>query len=162
SLPVPLVVAGPTAEESSLPSTMTGTFGDFRRSFLGFPAAKALPAPAADVLARLDGAPWIAGRGHGKGRIAAVAAPDLWRVGGPGSGRAPYEELLGRVVAWLEGPRAGVGVELSQDLRRLDGRELPVPDVAGLAVDPVDPYQLLPEGRGRRRVDAARENRPFL
>lgn len=157
---LPLPSTASAGEESLLPSTITGTLGGRRASFLGFPAWRATLPVGGVVLGRLGDAPWIVGRSVGKGRIAALTAPDLWRAG-PG-----YEALLGDLIGWLEAGRGGGGVVLTPDLRTLvlgDSRvALPASEIAGLAVDPIDPFALLPPGRGRQRVEAIRRHVPFL
>jgi hypothetical protein len=162
TLPLPETeVAG----ESALPSRVTGTFAGTTSSFTGFPAWKSSLPLAGVVLGRLDGAPWIVGRAVEKGRIAALTAPDAWRVGAPGS-RSEYETLLYGVAAWLEAGRFGEPVTLSADLRYLivgsEAIPLPAAQAAGLTVDPVDPLVLLPAGPGRERVQARRQHIPLV
>lgn len=164
SLPLPETVE-PSAEASNLPSRVTGSIGERTLTFVGFPSWKTTLPTAGLVLARLDGAPWIVGRGVGRGRIAAVTAPDAWRAGVPGSS-ADYEALLSDVVGWLEAGRAGASISLSPDFRSLVSGDasvlLPVAAISGLPVDPVDPLSLLPPGPARERVLARRLHLPFL
>lgn len=158
-LPLP-TVAAESAEENSLPTRVTGTLGDRRVTFLGFGAWKASLPVAGLVLGRLGHAPWIVGRSVGRGRIAAMTAPDAWRTG------RDYATVLGDVVGWLEANRAGSGAALSPDYRSLSlgGQRvsLPASGIGGFAVDAVDPAALLPAGRARARTEAARLRRPFL
>ena len=164
TLPLPLLESQDSAAESGPPSRMSGTFGDRALAFQGFAPAKTTLPAAGTVLGRLEGKPWIVGRGFGEGRIAAVTAPDAWRAGTPG--RAGYEAVLDGVVAWLEAGRAGVAMSLSPDLRSLEtggaSVALPAAIVDGLPVDPVDPFSLLPPGPARERVLAERARLPFL
>jgi len=161
---LPLPSTGSAGEESLLPSPVTGMLADRRASFLGFPAWQATLPIGGVVLGRLGDAPWIVGRAVGRGRIAALTAPDLWRAG------PAYEALLGDLTGWLEAGRGGEVVNLTPDLRTLrvgDSRvALPAAasasEIAGLAVDPVDPFALLPSGRARQRVEAIRRHVPFL
>jgi len=164
SLPLPQTDADATGE-SVLPSRVTGAFAGSTTSFVGYPAWKSSLPLAGVVLGRLDGAPWIVGRAVAKGRIAAVTAPDAWRVGAPG-GRSEYETLLYGVVAWLEAGRSGKPISLSPDLRSLvvggETVSLPAAQADGLSIDPVDPLALLPEGPARERVLARRRHLPLV
>jgi len=162
SLPLPETQE---AGESALPSRVTGTFGGNTASFTGFPAWKSSLPLAGVVLGRLDGARWIVGRAVQKGRVAALTAPDAWRVGAPG-GRSEYQALLYGLVAWLEAGRGGKTISLSPDLRSLivGSEAIPIPaaQVDGLAVDPVDPLALLPAGVAREHVLARRQHVPLV
>ena len=134
--------------------------------------------PLSTVLAELGPAgrtvrrPWVVGRALGRGRLAVVTAPDMWRLSAPGKAGTAYAALLGRLLGWLEAPRASRGgVALSEDWAALrvedDGgtRVIPLPTtgpVDGLAVDAVDFAGLLRWPRGRLRAEAAGAHHPFL
>ncbi len=49
-----------------------------------------------------EGQPWIIGRAEGEGRVAAVVASELFRLGPPGGEGAAAERALFRAVGWVE------------------------------------------------------------
>jgi hypothetical protein len=147
--------------------------------FRGYAPSAALRLPAGvSVLGRLGATgdasplPWVVGRALGKGRVAVVTAPDVWRVSPPGEGREAYQRLLSRLVGWLEAPRASrEGVVLAEDwasLRVEDAsgtRTLSLPaagPVDGLSVDSVDLASFVRWPRARLRAAAAAARHPFL
>lgn len=147
--------------------------------FRGYAPAAALKLPAGiSVLGRLGSKedkaplPWVVGRAFGKGRVAVVTAPDMWRLSPPGKGREAYQRVLSRLVGWLEAPAASRGgVTLSEDwasLRVEDGastRDVPLPTsarVAGLPVDAVELPTFLLRPRARLRAAATAVRHPFL
>ncbi|HMK73945.1 MAG TPA: hypothetical protein VK454_11440, partial [Myxococcaceae bacterium] len=90
----PVPAAG--AERSLLGRLEAGTTLPLR----GFaPAVPLSVPPGTAVLGRLEAldeaspAPWLLGRAVGKGRVAVVTAPDLWRLSPPGQGREAYQGL---------------------------------------------------------------------
>jgi hypothetical protein len=149
-------------------------------SFRGYAPPFTFHAPAgAAVLGRLGPAgqaellPWVVGRAVGKGRVAVVTAPDVWRVSPPGEGREAYLRLLARLVGWLEAPLASRhGAVLSEDWAglRLEkesaaARFIPLPTterVDGLAVDTVDVATFNHSARAALRAAAAGAHHPFL
>lgn len=142
------------------------------------PTSALLVPPGTTVLGRLGGreeaspAPWLLGRSVGKGRLAVVTAPDLWRLSPPGQGRQAYQGVLRSLVGWLEAPRASrAGVVLAEDWTSLGvfgaagPRSVPLAaeeGAAGLGVDPVDPGSFIAWPRARLRAAAARRGHPFL
>jgi hypothetical protein len=147
--------------------------------FRGYaPAAALRLPPGIAVLGRLGAPsdasplPWVVGRALGKGRVAVVTAPDVWRVSPPGQGREAYQRLLSRLVGWLEAPQASRGgVVLAEDWAslRVEGgsgaRSVSLPaagPVDGLPVDSVDVTAFLRWPRARLRAAAAAARHPFL
>jgi hypothetical protein len=116
--------------------------------------------------------PWVLGRALGKGRVAVVTAPDMWRLSPPGKGREAYQRLLSRLVGWLEAPASSrAGVVLSEDWTSLQLQDeggahlVPLPAtslVGGLRVDALDVETLLRWPRARLRAAAAAVRHPFL
>lgn len=148
-------------------------------NFRGYAPASGFQVPAgAAVLGRVrpegatEAVPWVVGRALGKGRVVVVAAPDAWRVSSPGTGGDAYRRALGRLVGWLEAPRASRGgVVLAEDwasLAVLDGprtRVVPLPaagTVDGLPVDAVDVLRFNHSPRAALRAAALGQHHPFL
>jgi hypothetical protein len=164
---------------SSLRPLLGRLGADGAMAFQGYPPPPGLElTPGLTVLGHLGApgdpapAPWVVGRALGKGRLAVVTAPDLWRLSPPGVGRSAYLHAFLPLMGWLEAARASRGsMVLSDDwsvLRVADGdgtRDVPLPTsspVAGLTVDAVDLPAFIRSPRARLRAEAARSRHPFL
>ncbi len=148
-------------------------------AFRGYPPAATRRTPALSAVLGWLGStgesarlPWVVGRALGQGRVAVVTAPDLWRLSAPAAAGTAYAALLGRLLGWLEAPRASrTGVFLSNDWNSLRVQDsngthfVPLPatgPVSGLAVDAVDVPRFLRWPRARLRAAAAAARHPFL
>jgi hypothetical protein len=168
------------AAESAALQPLSGQFASEEAvHFRGYAPSATVHLPAGiAVLGRLgtvgDKAPlpWVLGRALGKGRVAVVTAPDIWRLSPPGKGREAYQRLLSRLVGWLEAPASSrAGAVLSEDWTSLQVEEeggvrlVPLPAtslVGGLRVDTLEAETLLRWPRARLRAAAAAVRHPFL
>ena len=149
----------------SLHERLTGTFGGVEAfRFRGYaPGTDVDPPLGAEILGEVElegGAPrpWIVGRAVGRGRLAQVTAPDLFRVSPP-AGRGPaYRGLLARILAWAEAAPGRPGPALEpgwQGVRMPDGSLEGLPSGA-------DPATLVTAPRARLRAALERRHQPFL